>query len=441
MTVVMPSRALESEIVLAGDLWAVQGGMEQYRGRDQFRAENAVLLRPYGRNMVATISGKRFPGVGTQKARALWDRFGEGLRDVLENGDIDALGEVVTPETAQVLVDGWRRLNPGDVIAWLDEHRFPIGLGAALLRFYGEHAAEKLKSDPYRLLAFGQGWGTVDRVALRRIRIEPADSRREHAAVAEALYRAYDSDGHTALDAEALTGAVMKLLGGDREQAGRAIGNPLQGGGWLRDRESGLYSSSGAWLMERYVASRLARMVGGQDTPAQLDMLYVQPTDIGPGERAKIEAAIDRWEAEHHALGDEQREAVWMALTNQFSVISGGAGVGKTAALSALYAGLDALGSEVVQMALAGRAAKRMMDATGRKAMTIAGFIHTVAPSTTRRATRSKRKHSSIGAHTSSTRPRCSTSRTRSAFCARSAPAGVLFSSETTCSCRRWARA
>jgi len=382
LVVVMPSRVLESEIALAGDLWALQGVMEQYRGRhDQFRAETAVLLRPYGRNMIATISGNRFPGVGAQKARALWERWGEGLRDVLEDGDINALGEVVTRETAQVLVDGWRRLNPGDVIAWLDEHRFPIGLGAALLRFYGEYAADKLKADPYRLLAFGQAWGTVDRVALRRMCIEPEDPRREHAAVAEALYRAYDSEGHTTLDAKALTAAVMKLLGGDQEQAERAIGNPLQGGGWLRDRESGLYSSSGAWLMERYVASRLARMVGGQDAPAQLDMLYVQPTDIGPSERAKVEKALDKWETENHALGEEQRDAVWMTLTHQFSVVSGGAGVGKTATLSALYAGLDALGSEVVQMALAGRAAKRMMDATSRRAITIAGFIHTVAPS------------------------------------------------------------
>ena len=120
--------------------------MEEYRGQSQFHAAVAVLMRPYGRNMVATLAGKRFPGVGKQKAQALWERFGAGLRDVLEEKDLERLTEVVTPEIAKVILQGWGDLNPGDVIDWLDEHRFPIGLGASLLNFYGEHAADKLKN-------------------------------------------------------------------------------------------------------------------------------------------------------------------------------------------------------------------------------------------------------------------------------------------------------
>ncbi|CAH2605888.1 Exodeoxyribonuclease V alpha chain (plasmid) [Rhodovastum atsumiense] len=376
LAVRMPSRTLADQITLQGDLWRLHGQMEEYRGQPQFHADVAILVRPYGRNMVATLAGKRFPGVGKQKAQALWERFGAGLRDVLEEGDLERLTEVVTPESAKVLVQGWRDLNPGDVIDWLDEHRFPVGLGASLLKFYGECAADKLHADPYRLLAFGQPWSTVDKIALERLAVAPEDPRREHAAVAEALYRAYDKDGSTALDRDALLTSARTILGGDQQQAERAVGTPHQGGGWLLDASSGLYQTSGAWLMERYVAQRLSRMIAHQDFPAQSDLLYVHPIDFGPREREKIGYALTAWQANNHPLGPGQKQAVWTALKHQFAVISGGAGVGKTTILMAFYAGLDALGSEVVQMALAGRAAKRMHDATKRKAMTIAGFLH-----------------------------------------------------------------
>lgn len=56
-------------------------------------------------------------------------------------------------------------------------------------------------------------------------------------------------------------------------------------------------------------------------------------------------------------------------------LVTGGAGVGKTTVLKAMYRLFDAAGIEVVQMALAGRAAKRMQEATGRPARTIASFI------------------------------------------------------------------
>ena len=375
LTIALPQKALGNEIALSGDLWALQGEMEKYRGNDQFRAKKAILLRPFGRNMIATISGKRFPGIGQQKAIALWDRFGEGLCNILNEGDEDALSEIVTLEAARILIDGWQKLNPGEVIAWLDANRFPIGLGAALFEFYGEHVMDKLTRDPYRLLAFGQKWEKVDRIAIDRLGMYPTDPKRGHAAVAEALYRAYDTDGHTALDHMTLKGIVTKLLDNDASLADQAINTPTPGG-WLCDEKSGLYSSTGAWLMERYIAKRLASMVDGTEVPSQKDMLYSHPTEISPSERNKANKAIMDWEKANHPLGDEQREAVWMALTNQVCVISGGAGVGKTATLSALYAGLDALGSKVVQMALAGRAAKRMVDMTGKKAMTIAGFIH-----------------------------------------------------------------
>jgi exodeoxyribonuclease V alpha subunit len=57
---------------------------------------------------------------------------------------------------------------------------------------------------------------------------------------------------------------------------------------------------------------------------------------------------------------------------------TGGAGVGKTTVLSAICELSEALGAHVYQIALSGRAARRMEEATGRPAQTIASWIRAV---------------------------------------------------------------
>src|SRR5664279_5341874 len=71
----------------------------------------------------------------------------------------------------------------------------------------------------------------------------------------------------------------------------------------------------------------------------------------------------------------EQQAAVGMALTEPFSLLCGGAGVGKTTVLNTIIDLAHQLSLTVLQMALAGRAAKRMMQATDQPAMTIAKFL------------------------------------------------------------------
>lgn len=104
---------------------------------------------------------------------------------------------------------------------------------------------------------------------------------------------------------------------------------------------------------------------------------------------ARLQASLEALAAERAAaagpalsaaidLGDEQRAAVRMALLGRFGLLVGGAGVGKTTVLKAVVAASEHFGRAVHQMALAGRAAVRMTQATGRKAWTIAAFLNGV---------------------------------------------------------------
>nr|WP_314860218.1 AAA family ATPase [uncultured Undibacterium sp.] len=92
-----------------------------------------------------------------------------------------------------------------------------------------------------------------------------------------------------------------------------------------------------------------------------------------------VDAVISAYEAsEGIELNDEQRLSIHMSNSNALSLIVGGAGVGKTTVLKALYKVYDETGTRIFQVALAGRAAKRMFEATGRPASTIASFMKTV---------------------------------------------------------------
>ncbi|WP_301005169.1 AAA family ATPase, partial [Mesorhizobium sp.] len=97
---------------------------------------------------------------------------------------------------------------------------------------------------------------------------------------------------------------------------------------------------------------------------------------------AKVEREIG------YPLTDAQREAVYMATSCGVCVISGGAGTGKTTVIRAILAVLEALrdnlpadqrdGVEYLQVALAGRAVRRISEATGRPACTLSRLVHDI---------------------------------------------------------------
>jgi exodeoxyribonuclease V alpha subunit len=374
VTVWVTQATLGKTTVVLGDTLILDGAFEHYRGTKQFRSTKISTVRPEGKNLVSFLAGKRFPGVGPVKARALLRQFGSQLTDILDKGDVSSLSEVVTVELASIVVKGWQSFHLGDLLAWLDEYHFPAALGQRIVEFYGPSAVEKIAVDPYRLLAFGERWAQIDEIALQRLGVRRDDPQREHAAVAQCLYEAWDREGSTALGWAELLQRVRTRLGGTEIQAKRAINRSYQDGAWLR-LGSGLFQTSGAYLMEQYIATRIRRMIASDESVSPFNPGHARPGERDPKHYESIRRALGAWQAEHYELGPEQNEAVWLALTNQFSVISGGAGVGKTTVLRALHAGLAALGEEVEQMALSGRAVQRMREATAQPATTIAAFL------------------------------------------------------------------
>ncbi len=345
---------------VAGEVWEIEGIIRRHpEFGEQVEVKRAVLQKPSGRLIIQTIAAsKAFPGIGEGKAKALWDAFGERLYELLSAESPEPFTAILGPDLAGVLVDGWKGLETeAAIFHWLDLHGLPVWLARKLLTIYGREVTSKLEENPYRLLAF-TSWSQADRVG-RAMGIAREDPRRLVAAAEATCYERL-AMAHTWTSREGFVTGVGRILGCGRSMAAKATEKALDAHAIVFTGEG--IQGLGPCSMERFIAARILAMAEGGMSPhhpEHLDRIFTAFT----AQTGFI-------------LNEAQRKAVSLAATNPIACITGGAGVGKTTVLKAIHLACELLGlGEVHQMALSGRAAKRMRDATGREAYTIAAFI------------------------------------------------------------------
>ncbi|MEH6712741.1 MAG: AAA family ATPase, partial [Paraglaciecola polaris] len=326
------------------------------------------ILHPEGKLIVVLIGGSsRFKGIGPVKAQKLWACFGESLYDLLRQGDTETLMQMLTQETARRAVDAWKTYVNIDAMRYCN---MMLGLGVSMsvrvTEFYQHETVDKLNEDPYRLLAFGLAFIQCDTIAKQRGFCADADIRLS-AAVEAALYQILDS-GSTVATHEMLTGPLSRLLAvsdNDTLVTDELISQALQMGYDSENYvllEDGSYQSNGAFVMESFVAERMVELIR---TPVQFSTTINSISDI----------ISDYEQAKGFSLTSRQYDAVMHAFQHRFFIINGGAGVGKTTVLDALYRVFESMHIVPIQLALTGKAAKRMTEATGYESFTIARFV------------------------------------------------------------------
>lgn len=352
---------------LVGERWDVAGPVRIHRTYGpQVHADRAVPTLPRGEHLRRFLARNRaFQGVGEARARRLWDAFGEGLHDLLDAGDALRLGTVLGPDLAASLVDAWKASEgEAKAIRWLEAHQFPVALAIRVLRLWGAEAADKLAENPYRLLAVA-GWTRVDAAALDA-GVDPDCPERRIAAVEATCYRAL-GDKHTALLEADLLAGVRELLRCPSETAREALAQAETDRAVVRIADE-RWQPYGPWVMESFVRERIQERVDAEFAPSG-SLLWSRPED---GQVSRLVAEFEAQEG--LPLVDEQRHAVWLASTQRFALVMGGAGTGKTTLLKAVRHVQEATGGTLLGVALAGRAAQRLREA-GCPARTLAGLL------------------------------------------------------------------
>lgn len=358
-----------------GQWWEVTGTPEitTFETKDgfilsepRFTAASAMMVSPSGSHIVSILSNKDFPGVGPVKARKLWERYKEELYDHLKKKNLEPIAEVVGENTAKLILNGWAIYDNVELYRWMQEVGISVQLGRKIVKVYGKSALEKIQEDPYRLISLGMKWVELDHIALNQMDVPLGDYRRLRGAVEVSLYDAFDN-GDTYCLRQDVINRVTEYIG---EKVANSAIEYAMAVGIVQSNNEKLFAG-GPYTLERVVAnSIIERMKSPEpiDEDEEIDKLICKFE----------EHESTKFETKDFALNEAQRLAVKGAARNSFFALVGGAGVGKTTVLNAIAFVLDAYQKPTYLMAPTGKAAKRMGQATNRKAITIAGFLRNV---------------------------------------------------------------
>ena len=280
--------------------------------------------------------------------------------------DIDRLVEVpgIAHKKLEMISTAWAEHRAiRDVMLFLQSHGISTLFSVRIYKEYGQNAIAWITQDPYRLASdfFGIGFFTADKVALS-IGLETDSPPRITAGIRQVLSAAREF-GHCYLTFPQIMDQVKELLNLDLSQQLETLLADMQAQRLLMRRDLlddngqpvACYYARSLYFDEAYVARRLS--------------------DPGP-ERTFDQARIDRWVTLYcqrcqMQLSVEQATAVKGVVLQQFSVLTGGPGCGKTTATRVMVRLLEAMGQKVMLAAPTGRAAQRMSEVIGKPAKTI----------------------------------------------------------------------
>ena len=332
----------------------------------QFNATLAVEHRPATRAALEKYLGSGLiKGVGPKTARKIVRHFGDQTLEVFET-DLQRLTEVpgIAEKKLAAIGTAWIEHSAiRDVMIFLQSHGISTLYAVRIYKEYGDAAIAFVTEDPYRLARdfYGIGFFSADRVALSMGLAR--DSRRRIVAGVAHVLAAGREFGHCYLTEDQIRMQASELLGldvGNRlpsllaEMTARQQVMMRAHGGAAGDNGR-CYYARGLFFDELTVARRIAAM----DGTVSVDTEAVRQQIATLCRNRRI------------VLSDEQAAAVQQIVTRQFSVLTGGPGVGKTTTTLVLVRLLDVLGRRVLLAAPTGRAAQRMTDVIGREARTI----------------------------------------------------------------------
>lgn len=296
-------------------------------------------------------------GVGPTMARAIVSTFGMDTLEVLER-EPERLIEVpgIGTKKAKMISESFREKKLlRDVLLSLEPYGVTVGQAYKMMQTYGELCLAKVQENPYQLIddIDGIGFLTADRIATHVAGFEQDSLARLMAGIRYCLQQARDEHGDMFLVYSELIKRSSEILGASPERIEETIEWMESGSDLLRCEIGGKDAIYLPYLYknEDYTAKKLLQL---NEPP------ILETWDLG------------RWQKQiGMELSKEQQQAVFLALSNGVSIITGGPGTGKTTIIRCILDLMQEKGYAVELAAPTGRAAKRMTEATGNESRTI----------------------------------------------------------------------
>lgn len=363
----------------------------------QFKVQTIIVKMPDAADpgALAHFLAKLVPGIGIRTTTRLVETLGAETILALEGNDIPRLAAIknMSEERAKHLCEEWQKHSvEGQLIVQLARYSIKGAVAKRVVKRYGGRALEVVQHHPFELAmeVEGIGFKTADLIA-KAVGIPHDSVERCESGLLYAFEEKVSSRGHCYTFRENLFEAGAELL----EVADGAMADGLtaatEHGRFVLEGDAhnpriylaGIYDAERmvAWRIKRLLLSpailRKVEAMPMSDEPDVLD--EVEPVEDGVVDAPPLAELVThghRAIAEFESgtgmvLAEEQRVAVETVMSAKVFVLTGGPGVGKTATTKAIIHALSTAGFEVACCAPTGRAAKRVTEATGRRASTI----------------------------------------------------------------------
>lgn len=347
---------------LIGQLLEIEGEWVKHpKFGQQFKATTYKTVAPTEISGIEKfLASGAINGIGPAMAKKIVAEFGEKTLEIIAKSPNELLKVPgIGKKTAEKISASYLEQSElTEIMVWLENHGISNTYAGKIFAKYGSFAIDIMEKDIYRLFQDIEGIGflTADKLAFN-LGIQRENKRRIISGIDYALMQLCNN-GHCCIPEMALVDKTAKILQVNNQIIFTILKERIDNGSLNTEVVGGetLIYPPYLYYAEKKVAMRLLQLQ--------------QATE--PLSEDNLSLFIKVWEKDNQIqLAQKQKEAIKACLHHGVLVLTGGPGTGKTTVIKGILSILKAQGLKIRLAAPTGRAAKRLSETTGQKALTI----------------------------------------------------------------------
>lgn len=347
---------------LIGQLLEIEGEWVKHpKFGQQFKATTYKTVAPTEISGIEKfLASGAINGIGPAMAKKIVAEFGEKTLEIIAKSPNELLKVPgIGKKTAEKISTSYLEQSElTEIMVWLENHGISNTYAGKIFAKYGSFAIDIMEKDIYRLFQDIEGIGflTADKLAFN-LGIQREDKRRIISGIDYALMQLCNN-GHCCIPEMALVDKTAKILQVNNQIIFTILKELIDISSLNTEVVGGetLIYPPYLYYAEKKVATRLLQLQ--------------QATE--PLSEDNLSLFIKVWEKDNQIqLAQKQKEAIKACLHHGVLVLTGGPGTGKTTVIKGILSILKAQGLKIRLAAPTGRAAKRLSETTGQKALTI----------------------------------------------------------------------
>lgn len=336
----------------------------------QFKVSYYEKMMPEERNSVISfLSSGIFPKVGIKTATKIVEKLGDNALDLIleDYTNLLIIPSIKEPKAKMIHDILYNEQQSYKTVVFLQDLGFSMSESVKIYETYKEKTIDILEDNMYDLLdkIKGIGFLTVDRIALKQM--DKTDERRINAGIIYSMNEVCMETGNTYLTFDEIlikTSYILKIKLTSEELEYYVLKLNKLNKIVIIDNK---YILKKMYDLETFITAKIAKL-------SSAECLEIKGLD---GVISELENTF------LIKYNNEQLSAIKASLENKFTIITGGPGTGKTTIIKGIVEAYkeikrideNKLLEEMVLLAPTGRAARRITESTGFRAVTIHKFL------------------------------------------------------------------